>query len=422
MTVRTRSRGSFESFTVAVTNTFCEASATYENWSVSGSLYPGTVETMIDYPTPNFHAIRRAGGIVNTEAAYTRETRSNSWGGWAFKRSSGCSCTGNTLKRQHATGPRSYAGHGDYLVMADREAVITAAVTSAAAGVESPEIDGLVELAELHKSVNLVREPIKKLDDTLRKIAKSGSMKKWVKRTYGSRSIPTPDKVGSYLSDNWLKYRYGIMPMVRTIDTAVKTNWIKRRPLRQTSRGFQMHSVSATEGFTRNTDQYWTTTTSVSKSTKVSARAGVLYEPFVQVPNFGLRQGEVLPTAWELVPYSFIVDWAFNVGDYLRAITPKAGVRRLASWVVVRDDEQIYSTVGGTWKTQTCYDNETTPGGSVFHHRERWERRINQTAGLVYVPGSLESVFTDSRKVADLLALTIGRYGIVKALKGVAKL
>jgi hypothetical protein len=40
---------------------------------------------------------------------------------------------------------------------------------------------------------------------------------------------------------------------------------------------------------------------------------------------------------WELIPFSFIIDWFFNVGETLASFTPNYGIESLASWYTVVD-------------------------------------------------------------------------------------
>jgi hypothetical protein len=40
---------------------------------------------------------------------------------------------------------------------------------------------------------------------------------------------------------------------------------------------------------------------------------------------------------WELVPYSFVIDWILNVSDILSAWTPEVGLSTLASWYVLTE-------------------------------------------------------------------------------------
>jgi len=51
-------------------------------------------------------------------------------------------------------------------------------------------------------------------------------------------------------------------------------------------------------------------------------------------------------TAWELIPFSFVVDWFVNFGDYIQALTPKLGIKGLSSWTTVIKETKVTRSVG----------------------------------------------------------------------------
>ena len=74
-------------------------------------------------------------------------------------------------------------------------------------------------------------------------------------------------------------------------------------------------------------------------------RAGVLtkLDLLTNANIYGLQNlGE---TAWELVPFSFIVDWFTNVGATIGSWTPNIGYEILASWVTTEIVQTQTSTV-----------------------------------------------------------------------------
>jgi hypothetical protein len=88
---------------------------------------------------------------------------------------------------------------------------------------------------------------------------------------------------------------------------------------------------------------------------KGEVRAGVLYEHTFNVNNsYGLGLENIPSAIWEVIPYSFIIDWFVNAGDYIKACTPKADVKVLAEWTtteVIEETEVLHSY------TSTGYPN-----------------------------------------------------------------
>jgi hypothetical protein len=70
---------------------------------------------------------------------------------------------------------------------------------------------------------------------------------------------------------------------------------------------------------------------------EVKVRAGVLTDVKPTSTSQLLGVDKLVETAWDLIPFSFIIDWFTNVGDTLSAWTPTYGFNALASWVVVED-------------------------------------------------------------------------------------
>lgn len=105
---------------------------------------------------------------------------------------------------------------------------------------------------------------------------------------------------------------------------------------RRTSRGKASDSYSYTLpksglGFGEQGTVEWIDTITEN----VTVRAGVLYQSSLKPQDdFGLRASDIPSTAWELIPFSFLADYVFNVGDYIEALMAPARANMLASFTV----------------------------------------------------------------------------------------
>jgi hypothetical protein len=95
------------------------------------------------------------------------------------------------------------------------------------------------------------------------------------------------------------------------------------------------------------------------KSSRIAV--GVLYDvtnqtaPEALMGILGTRPRDVPATLWEIVPYSFVVDWFVNVGDWLQAITPVPGITVRGHWAttVTETEETLSASFDGTFVSGT---------------------------------------------------------------------
>lgn len=144
------------------------------------------------------------------------------------------------------------------------------------------------------------------------------------------------------LQDRYMECRYAIRPLV--IDTHGLISAVEEskqfKSMRRTSRAFAKHTFSKNDTVTVNSFSFASGTATCTRTTDLTyeIRAGVLSDVVTSGYSiFGADQ--ILQTAWEIIPFSFIVDWFVNVGDTIAAWTPNAGVQERASWVVVKSTE-----------------------------------------------------------------------------------
>jgi len=148
--------------------------------------------------------------------------------------------------------------------------------------------------------------------------------------TWRKRSRPL-DKSGidvrrhsSDLGSAWLEYHFGWQPLVQDIGDSLNT--MSKANFDPKSR-IQGQAHASGQGFTRNYDDWqlrswdkWQADATEKMSAKVS----------VKNPNAFLAQrfGVVNPAtlAWNLIPFSFVVDWFANVSQVLDSMTDFMGV------------------------------------------------------------------------------------------------
>jgi hypothetical protein len=114
---------------------------------------------------------------------------------------------------------------------------------------------------------------------------------------------------------------------------------------------------------------------------------------------------------WELVPFSFIVDWFFNVGETLAAFTPNYGIESLASWYTVVDTAyQRHSRFNDNFNkpdgpSAYCTDNVQSVGGCWTDKTVITKTRVPNPSRQVVPTFSLK---LDLFKLTDLVIIARG--------------
>jgi len=159
------------------------------------------------------------------------------------------------------------------------------------------------------------------------------------------------------LSSAYLAVRYGLLPLMKDIQHVVKELKGFSEEVTRTSRGAV--SVSQTDSSTFSSTFMGTvgglsTKHSVSDVVVVRAMSMDSYWADLQT-RMGLSLTDLATVAWELLPFSFVIDWFVNIGDVINSIVPRAGLRNIGSTLTVKRETivQCYGsadlTLAPTW-------------------------------------------------------------------------
>jgi hypothetical protein len=150
-------------------------------------------------------------------------------------------------------------------------------------------------------------------------------------------------------SNNWLEYHFGWEPLVRDIHDAcdVLNNPLKRfEATRATRREYDFRDIFVNYGSVTRTG-WWRTQYALYQGGTVRTIENATLHSLDQ---FGVINPATI--LWELVPFSFVVDWFANVGQVLASLTDFAGMTL----------ENTYS--GTVFRTQQWTILKTSPGFS----------------------------------------------------------
>lgn len=139
----------------------------------------------------------------------------------------------------------------------------------------------------------------------------------------------------------WLEYRYAVRPLIVDLRNALNVLDRVISSERQTARGREyVVGETSSNGVINpnaNSNSVGVNYTKQVK-TNIKARAGCLYVIDAQITTLldvlGLDQP--IEAVWELIPFSFMLDWVFSIGDLLESWFKSSGLSILASWVTLR--------------------------------------------------------------------------------------
>lgn len=202
------------------------------------------------------------------------------------------------------------------------------------AAVES-KFKGLVFGGELKQTLNMVKSPFKALRGSLSHYLTS------VEKRGKKRALKDRTRV---VRETWLEYSYGLRPLLSDIDSAIDSFYASKaiKPHFQMVRG--RSSVSEFEHIWDDVERVTWGVIRVGKSggDRYSAEVthyGIYASSGNGRPNehsYGFSPWEFVPTLWELIPYSFLVDYFTNVGGVLESWSYRFLGPRFTSQTIVR--------------------------------------------------------------------------------------
>lgn len=285
---------------------------------------------MDDIVTPNFRSEQARGVVINNPCSWTKDNIERA--PCAIQRTcSNIPKPGDAIAASWGAAPLPVPPADPAAYSLDWERLVKLACTSALGGIAPPDATSLLTLGELGETIALLRNPVEGLTTSFKKLID-------LKRRYWR--LKAAGLSVQAIANQYLAVMFGMAPLMADINMylGLLSRFV---PPRRTSRGNAQDSArrSETLPFTLPYNQPFSGFTTLEGELVVEVRAGSLYEYAYHddlTAMFGLRLSDVPIAAWQLTRFSFLVDWAFNVGMTIRALTPVAGVVRLAEWYTVR--------------------------------------------------------------------------------------
>jgi len=300
---------------------------------------------------------------------------------------------------------------GSYPSWPDSNVVLTEALANA----RTRGFDVLTFLAEFRKTLTLIKGF---RDRTLKRAEK-------VADSLGKVSDPA-----SAFAETWLESRYGwrillfdIAAINEAIDklNTLSTPFIRGYSEDEAVANHTVQTYSPAAQYFRRYSPYsqaalWETATFVvTQSATRNVRAGVLLEAVIQ----DILDIDPLVTGWEIIPFSFILDWFINIGSVIEAYSPFAQENLLGAWTketeVVQTLISAVPTTSGN-PTSGWYYKLITGAGTYqcgINNTTVNRQPATPSASLSF------NLKLDELKIIDLVSIFLGRYA--KILGGIRK-
>lgn len=221
------------------------------------------------------------------------------------------------------------------------------------------------------------------------------------------------------LLQSWLEYRLGWKPLLYDIQNLMEATanqlFVDPNPVRKTARSkWEGKTKSSSDrvgsqpyySYDISTTMMWDykVTSGVMYYVKVLSDDGILSEKFRH--NYGLQMRNVLPTVWELIPMSFVVDRFVDVSSWLGAMQPNPDVKICGGWVTTKSCENIACQVTDMYGNLGNIHLSTGPAPTYISTREQCSRSCSIEPSIIPMlnPGSLSL-----NQHADHAALLVGR-------------
>lgn len=403
---RSRSRGSLTSPARAeewAKDVNCSTPSYFLNSTYSPGAKLGELEEMNDIVTPGFHRRSEAGEVIMTPMSKTRTVCTSSCTSGGEIQTVATTCA-SPVKRAR------YDQRGDVLGyrLSQTGGIVLPQSLITDSDIESMMIEAGTQCRANHaanSNNDLVESAAQAYAMGLPLVSHARSVHLWLNKF--ERLVQTGHDVGSA----WLHLRYGLMPTIKDMSAILKGMNVKPSRDRRTFRGYSQMRLSLNEPVEVG-GSIVRIALNKSVTDHVDVRAMMISEVLLDgLGSAGLTAGNLVLLPWNLIPYSFVVDWFANVADYLQACVPTLTSNILGSATVVKRTQAVKYDVANTFVNGTSYTLIKPANGTFTSLLEKKYR-----VGSLSSPGLV--VRSDFRlsnliRITDALSLLATRIGTV---------
>lgn len=183
-------------------------------------------------------------------------------------------------------------------------------------------------------------------------------------------------------ANRWLELQYGLLPTISDAEVAVAAIQEKLEPLRDIMYGKSKYTAVKSEKSYRGLHTFPPNVTCESYFTvkrKVQYTSKVYYR-YKNVPNLkdriGFRGNDLPNFILELTPWSFVLDWLWDIGGLLHRLAYANLITVASNYVSVKYDSTLVGHLTGC-KYANYYECKV-PSSKLYYHQEELVRHVNQ--------------------------------------------
>lgn len=245
------------------------------------------------------------------------------------------------------------------------------------------QLSGPTFIGELRETIKMLKRPMNGMRQYADKYLRA------LKTRRGRTGNPS-----RMVADTWLEYSFGWSPFLSDIKSAAETLARFNTDIRRgTAKGFGEYSIAEytglrTAGASTNAGIPYFATQTKTTSCKVIYRCGINADlaadegstaRLIQLSGFQMQN--FIPTVWELLPWSFLIDYFSNIGNVIEAgCTDTSSVTRttrnvvdelLVKRTIAPDQPALKALYGGN-----LYSFTTARLGSWTFFSRRFDRKV----------------------------------------------
>jgi len=319
-------------------------------WGIGGgasapSARSGDFSYILDTVTPNYGRRRRSGEIIMNDAEISRYSRTVTEADVDDYSSHQLKISGDYAAHARGWGGSTVIPEG---YPSDHSGSLNDLVIVNAYGKIEPKVIAAVENI---RDLKATRDTLAKIGLSFRNVINDLLLQKnrRLLRGLASYNYKKSKSIRNDLSNTWLEARYGLTPLIYEFDNVMKELARFKSVNRwEIALSFLARSSSKTTHYSKSSfsgqfvDLNWDRTV----TSTVKASAGVFFKVSDRTTQgilaqwASVRPKDLLSVAWELVPFSFVVDWFTNVGQWLTGMPFDVSVQYGPSFVTVQEKKE----------------------------------------------------------------------------------